>query len=289
MDSTRETISFWLTALGTILSILGLVQAHTWLIGFGALLFVASLGLLFYALREREQILSATVRIGERSIDSLNIASLLRRLNRSLVIQEANHRAEIEGEHLTITWQYAGYCRAAREGAIEFSVDTDNNIPFDSLGCRAYDLRHDPERRHPLRPVLVGPDGISKKIAVPFLEPLAVEEPFNVLLSCELPGCMKDGFEYYTSTLSFAQQRVPHVTTRIIFRNSRPQWLRAYDCDGKGNIHLLKDMRPARETSGLTEYLDVAHDVPARSARIYVFQRRSMLERLPEESKAKAA
>jgi hypothetical protein len=259
------------------------------LIGFGALLFVVSLGLFLYALQEREQILSATVRVGERSIDSLNIASLLRHLNRSLVIQEANHCAEIEGEHLTITWQYAGYCRAAREGALEFSIDTDNNIPFDSLGCRAYDLRHDPDRQHPIRPVLVGPDGISKKIAVPFLEPLAVEEPFNVLLSCDLPGCMKDGFEYYTSTLSFAQQRVPHVTTHIIFHGSRPQWLRAYDCDGKGNIHLLKDMRPARETSDLTEYQDVAHDVPARSARLYVFQRRLALQRPNEQSTAKAA
>jgi hypothetical protein len=222
MDSTRETISFWLTTLGTILSVLGVVQAYSWLTGFGAFLLMASLGVFLYAVRERERVLSATVRVGDRSIDSLNVATLLRRLNRSLVVQEVSHCAEIEGENLKIAWQYTGYCCVACEGVIEFSIDTDSNIPFDSLKCLAYDLLHDPRLKHGIRPFLVGPDGISKKIAVPLLEPLGAAEPFKVLLSCDLPGCMKHGLEYYTSTLSFAQQQILQVTTRITFRGSGP-------------------------------------------------------------------
>jgi hypothetical protein len=38
-------------------------------------------------------------------------------------------------------------------------------------------------------------------------------------------------------------------------------------------VKLLKDMRPVREEKDATEYLDGADDVPARSARIYVFCR----------------
>src|SRR5207244_4209444 len=122
---------------------------------------------------------SAAVKVEGRSIDSLNVATLSRRITRSLVIQEAHHAAKIEGENLTIAWTYTGYCDADQETAMEFSVDTDNNVPFDTLKCFAYDLRRDPDRKHKIRPILVGSDGISKKIAVPFLKPIMAQEPFS--------------------------------------------------------------------------------------------------------------
>ena len=68
---------------------------------------------------------------------------------------------------MVVTWRYNGYCRAPHESAVEFSIDTDNHIPFDRLECYAYDLRNDPHRTHRIRPVLLGADGLSKKIAVP--------------------------------------------------------------------------------------------------------------------------
>ena len=46
-----------------------------------------------------------------------------------------------------------------------------------------------------------------------------------------------------------------------------------YECSAGGAVKLLKDMRPVREEKDATEYLDGADDVPARSARIYVFCR----------------
>ena len=42
----------------------------------------------------------------------------------------------------------------------------------------------------PIRPLLVGPEGISKKISVPFLEPLKANQAFGVLLKCTLPRCL---------------------------------------------------------------------------------------------------
>jgi len=46
-----------------------------------------------------------------------------------------------------------------------------------------------------------------------------------------------------------------------------------YECSAAGAVRLLKDMRPVREEQDVTEYLDGGDDVPARSARIYVFCR----------------
>jgi hypothetical protein len=126
---------------------------------------------------------------------------------------------------------------------------------------------------HRIRPVLIGADGLSKKIAVPLLERLSVRDTFSVLLVCMLPGCMKSGVEYYTSTISVAQERIRKSTVRHVFLGDRPQWLRVYECGTSGATKLLKDLRPSRETAQLIEYTDLAFDVPAQSARIYMFCR----------------
>jgi hypothetical protein len=46
-------------------------------------------------------------------------------------------------------------------------------------------------------------DGLSKKLAVPFLKPLALNLSFSVMFNCKLPGCLSAGVHYYTSPLSF--------------------------------------------------------------------------------------
>jgi hypothetical protein len=84
---------------------------------------------------------------------------------------------------------------------------------------------------------------------------------------------MKGGLEYYTATMSFEQQQVHRYSTRLVFLRDRPKWLRVYECDNSGSTRLLKDLRPLRENQEISEYADVAEDVAAQSARIYVFRR----------------
>ena len=273
MDSFKDSLAYWSTILGTVLSVLGLSESSLLLAALGSLLLAASIAALGYAGRQRQRLRLAAIKIEGRSIDSLNVANLGRRLNRSLVVQEADQVATIKGEDMVLSWRYRGYCRAPHEVVIEFSIDTDNHIPFERLECFAYDLQHDPKRMHRIRPVLLGADGLSKKLAVPLLERLSAREPFNVLLTCTLPGCMKSGVEYYTSTTSVAQESVASCTVRLVFLGERPEWLRVYECGASGATKLLKDLRPSRETPRRIEYTDHANDVPAQSARIYVFSR----------------
>lgn len=273
MRSLLDLLASWATILGTVLTVLGLVQSRGWLTGISLALVGASIVASLYARKERLIVKSATVKIEGRSIDSLSIANVSRRVNQSLVIQEAEQVASIEGEDLTMTWRYSGYCRADEETAIEFSIDSDNNVPFDALKCHAYDLRHDPGMQHKIRPILLGPDGISKKIAIPFLEPIKEQEPFSVLLRCDLPGCMKLGLEYYTSTLSLGQDHVRRSSVRLLFVGHLPEWVRVYEYDTSGGTTLIKDLRPTRKSRDLAEYVDVAEGVSAQSARIYLFLR----------------
>src|ERR1035438_3532220 len=129
MDSFKESLAFWSSILGTVLGVLGLIKSSRWLAVVGLLLVAASVAALLYARRQRQRLKLAAVTIEGRSIDSLNAASLGRRLNRSLIVQEADQVATIKGEDMVLSWRYRGYCRAPHEVVIEFSIDTDNHIP----------------------------------------------------------------------------------------------------------------------------------------------------------------
>jgi len=275
MDSFKDSITFWATVLGTLLAFFGAVQSLGWLVVIGTVIVVGSVCVLIYARKQALRLKSATLKVEGRSIDSLNMASLRRRTNTSLIIQRADYRAEIDGEDLTMTWEVSGYCQTASESAIEFSVDADSNIPFADLDCVGYDLRHDPGRRHPIRPILLGPDGISKKVSVPFLGPLSSKDPFHAVLTCKLPGCMKAGEDYCAVTLSFDQDRIARFTMRLTFAHGRPDWVRAYECDANGEVTLLKTLQAHKKGGIAVEYVDTGTDVSASTARVYMFSRPS--------------
>jgi hypothetical protein len=107
--------------------------------------------------------------------------------------------------------------KVARKSSVEEMRDTQTTLlnatgrrlgrgetSFEELDCWAYDLRNDPERKNAIRPLLVGPPGISKKISVPFLKPLSKNERFKITLRCLLPRRMTTGIACCLSTLSFA-------------------------------------------------------------------------------------
>jgi hypothetical protein len=271
-----QTFKSWSGMVDAVATLLGLIQTWGWMTDIGALFGLGSIGAFVYARHQRQHLDATSVEIEGISIDSVNAANLRRRVNRSLAIQTADHIATIDGGDLDMVWRYAGYCRAERETAMEFSVDSENSIPFSRLDCFAYDLKLDPEKKCKIQPVLIGPDSISKKIAVPFLEPIVAEQPFDIMLHCRMPATYKLGLCYYTSTLSFDQEKVGRCTVQLTFVGQKPDWVRVYECDPSGRPRLLKTLRPVREGRERSEYRDEAKDVKAQSARIYLFHRADM-------------
>jgi hypothetical protein len=273
MQFSLESLAALATIIGTAVSILPLIHSRNWIVLTSLPLVCVAIVAGLYAGRDRRIVKSTPVTIEGQSIDCLNVANLRRRVNRTLGVQEAEHTARIEGEDLKIEWIYSGYCRARRESVMEFSIEAERTVPFDRLECVAYDLGHDPSMAHKISPLLIGTDGISKKISVPFLEPLRRKQPFRVMLKCTLPGCMPPGLGYYVATLSFAQARVRRSTIRLIFAGPAPVWVRVYECAPARPPTLLKTLAPLREGHGEHEYLDVVEDADGQSARVYAFWR----------------
>ena len=273
MNSFKSSLAYWASVLGSIVALLGLVQSFNWLAAIGAALLTGSVVAVAYASKQHRLLAEAAVRVEGRTIDSLNVATLQRRVNRNLFLQEARTVAVIRREDLSLSWDCAGYCRAGAESSIAFSIDADNNIPFAELKCFAFDLLNDPTRKYPIRPILLGPDGISKKIAVPLLSPVSMGEPFRVALTCDLPGCMKSGVDYYTASVSFAQDTIYRYAAELIFEQNRPEWLRVYERDASGSPRLLRDLPPGSVAPHRAVYRDHAEDLPAQAVRLYVFRR----------------
>jgi hypothetical protein len=273
MQMSLDTLAALATILGTVVSILALIESRAWMVLISFTLVCLSLALWWYARRQRTRLNSASTVIEGRSIDSLNIANLRRRVNRTLVVQTVRHTVHIKGEDMEIAWKYMGFCRTNGVASMDFSLDSDEGTPFEQLHCVAYDLANDPEMTHPIRPILVGTEGISKKITVPFLETLGANEPFGVLLKCTLPRCVKAGFGYYTSTSSFGQDRVQQCIVHLVFVGSTPTWLRVYENTGKGSSRLVKTLAPTLYETDRTEYVDVVNNRSGRSVRIYAFWR----------------
>jgi hypothetical protein len=274
MSSLQESLSYWTTILGTIAAFFGVIQSVNWLAGTGAIFLAGSILALAYGNRQRKLLNMASLRVEGRSIDSLNVANLRRRVNESLIVQEVHNTAVICGEDLSIRWHCVGFCQAENESSIEFSIDADNGIPFADLECFAYDLHNDPDRRHKIRPLLVGPEGISKKISVPFLAPVQNHQPFAIELICTLRRCMKEGLDYYTATLSFAQDRVNRYTVELVFEGDFPDWVRLYECEPSGSCKLVRDLAPRETDYRRVVYEDTAEDISAQTARAYFFHRR---------------
>jgi hypothetical protein len=273
MFLSLESLAGLATIIGTVISAIGIIQARAWLALTSVAFVVLSIAAIWYARKQRLALDAASTVIEGHSIDSLNIANLRRSVNRTFVIQEAHHIVRVDGEDMEITWRYSGYCKSNRESTIEFSIDSDAGTTFDELNCIAYDLGHDPDMAHEIRPMLVGTEGISKKVSVPFLEPLKAQQPFGVLLKCTLPRCLKAGFSYYTSTLSFAQDRVRRCVVHLIFVGAAPSWVRVYESTAQRPAALVKTLAPSRQEPGRCEYLDDVEDRRGRSSRIYAFWR----------------
>lgn len=271
MKRSSDALAAWASILGALVTLVGFFESARPLAAIGVCLLLLSGLALLQAKRDREKLRSASVNLEGLHLDALNVANLRRRLNQTLIVRRAYHRAIIRSGDLSVSWQYEGYCRVPSTSSIEFSIDSDKNIPFDDLDCYAYDLHQDPERRHAIRPLLIGDDGLSKKVAVPFLKPLTVQEPFSTLLECKIPGCFASGVQYYTSTLSFEQESVTECAVHLSFIGTRPEWLRVYDIDAQGKPLLIRELQPHKGTTEWTEYIDVIEDAPGQLMRIYTF------------------
>ncbi len=95
-------------------------------------------------------------------------------------------------------------------------------------------FRKIPQRLHKIRPMLVGSDGLSKKIAVPFSEAAPLTTTIQYSSQLPLTWVHGTGVRYFTSTLSFDQRSISRLAVHLVFARSAPAWIRVYDCGQHG-------------------------------------------------------
>lgn len=179
---------------------------------------------------------------------------------------------QIQENDLVLNFEYSGYGKK-EECGLEFSLDSDVNHPFERLVCYGFDLLNDPRKTHKIRPFLLESGGLTKKIKLPFINPLSPGDRFHVRLYCKLPGCIKFGKDYVVSTLSFKDEAgIKNFSTRLEFVKNHPKWVRLYNATS-GEPRLIKDLRPKRLVADSVYYEDNYKCIEAEKYFVYFFER----------------
>ena len=272
MKHLIELIEFWLKVIGILISIYGLIANRQIYILVGLFFFISSVLLALALLQMRKRIKKTHLMIEGQRIDALNAANSARDPNRTLKVQEASHFMQIQKNDLILNFEYSGYGKQEESG-FEFSLDSDVNYPFESLVCYGFDLIKDPQKTHKIRPFLLESDGLTKKIKLPFINPLSRGERFHVWLYCELPRCIKFGKDYVVSTLSFKDEAdINNFSVKLDFVKNHPKWVRLYDAT-LGEPKLIKGLKPKCLVGDSVFYEDNYKNIEAEKHFVYFFER----------------
>lgn len=274
MTYNKENISLFIGVAGFLLSFYGLIENKLYILLFGVSSYIVAICFAFKLTKEKQRYSKANIEIEGHRIESLNLANITRKQNKTFFIQQAKHIATIRGLDLVLEFDYSGYCsKGSQESGIDFSVDSDVNIEFRDIQLYGFDLINDPNRLHKIKPFLTGSEGMTKKIKLPFMSPIKKGEAFHVSLISHLHNCMKYGKDYITATLSFGDSlRVADFSVELVFVNDHPNWVRVYDTT-TGNTQLLKNLSPSSSNEERVIYNDHYKDMNSKTALVYFFER----------------
>jgi hypothetical protein len=274
MDNIKKTISFWSGTIAFSISIYGLISNRKIFTLLGVSFFALSAVLAFRLLEIKRQTKKTNIVIDGKRIDALNVANLTKKPNKSLKIQEGTHFTRVEGNNLSLYFEYSGYCKNRKgENGFVFSVGGDVNIPFDKLVCYGFDLLNDPHKTHKIKPFLIKHDGLTKKLKLPFNNSLSKDDQFHIALFCELPRCIKLGKDYITATLFYKDAlKIKRFSVFLEFVRNHPKWVRIYDVTS-GDPRLIKDLRPKYQQGVSVYYEDKYKNIESEKALVYFFER----------------
>jgi len=274
MSQAVESIAFWSEIIGEVVTVYSLIESHKAKTLLGILFFSTTILLTFRLFNLKKYIKTTNTVIGNKKIDALNVANIAKTANKSLKIQEATHLIRVHGKKLILNLDYSGYCKSKEgESGFVFSIDSDVSIPFEKLTCHGFDLLNDPRKKHKIFPLLLGADGLTKRVGLPFIRHLSEGDPFHVVLFCELPGCMRFGKDYVTATLAFNDNtRIKNFSVKLEFVKGHPKWVRLYDATS-GEPRLIKDLKPARTKAHSVYYEENYKNIEGEKAFVYLFER----------------
>jgi len=109
------------------------------------------------------------------------------------------------------------------------SIAGDHLVPLEQLNCRCYDLTHDPKKRVPLVPRLVGSDTTRKDLFLPFLTPgIEPYKSFELELCYVWPAIFAGTEDYWFLDNIDFEGRTRKVILSVEFVSLKPESVRVY-------------------------------------------------------------
>jgi len=266
-------LSVILSVLSVILALYSFIDGKKWI---ALILGVTSVAAIFIALKlysEKKRNKKSNIVIENTRIESLNLANLARLKNSTLKVDTAIHRNYINGNDLAIEFEYSGICTCDDgESGITFSVDCDSNLGFEQMNWYGYDLIVDTNKTHKIHPKLLGAEGLTKKVMLPFAKKIIKYGKFHTSFRVTLPGCMKTGKDYVTATFSFNKLPIDTVIIELWFMDLYPKYVHLYDVTN-GVSTLEKELIPTNQISNKICYVDNINNLNPETALVYYFER----------------
>ena len=273
MPRSPQEWTAWFGLVGAIATVVALFN-NRFAVALASFASVAVIASAAMVTRARRRTRAAGLSVEGMALDSLRLAELGRTVSRDVIVSRAIHRARIAGADLEQWIELTGTARK-RVGELAFSIDSDSRDSGEQWRCRGYDLAVDPHAEHPIQPI-VGADGLSRKLVVPLAEEVRANGSVHVGIESSSIGCMRDGKDYFFSSLAFDQIPPVDWTIELTFACSTPSYVRQYGVSEGGQPYLRSSVVGATR-AGDTCYMVRDRSSPARDTRIFVFYRSERL------------
>lgn len=184
------------------------------------------------------------ITIENKKIDILPLIDPIKKEDHTLIPKHIIHKHIVANEEVTFLYYYEGICISKNgEDNIVFNIGAEEYIPFNELKCFAYDLKNDIHKEMKISPILIGDDGLSKKIKINFLHKLEYSDNFKILFVYSFPHCLKFGKDYISVYMSYYKKTIDVFINEIIFKDIKPLYVKVYDIHNK-KAHYTETLKP---------------------------------------------
>ena len=269
MPRSPQEWTAWFGLVGAIATVVALFN-NRFAVALASFASVAVIASAVMVTRARRRTRAAALSVEGMALDSLRLAELGRTVGRDVIVNRAIHRARVVGADLEQWIELTGTARK-RVGELAFSIDSDARDSGEQWRCRGYDLAVDPHAEHPIQPIVMA-DGLSRKLVVPLAEEVRANGSVHVAIESRSIGCMRDGKDYFFSSLAFDQIPPVDWTIELEFAGAAPTYARLYGVTDGGRPYLKCSLVGTTGPSG-TNYTARDKASPARDVRVFVFDR----------------
>lgn len=201
-------------------------------------------------------------------IDCVSFLQQIAKINRDIELHKILIDYRINCNDCWADKRLEGKCYAKQYSTYEFSIASTVIKKYDDVYCVGYDLNYSPDKE--IRPILISPDGFSKRLSMQLNRSLHKGENFSIRLRYITYGVMTGEKRYLVSSFNYKKVALDEYSITFTFDENIPKEIRVYKMNKVNNSYcFLYKIFPQKENFFI-DRCDVS-DVNNHEQRIYVF------------------